>query len=155
MLDFRQHCMQETWITNSARRKERLVSAARSHGLNFWVRSACRGDPIDAMLLILSRHPLVASKEHTYKARMGLEDLASKGVLHARAWINGNSSCAVDFYDTHLQAEEEETGGDEVRSQQTQELVEFVRRTSFSPDSSSRAQDVAAVMPRDGGERNG
>ena len=37
--------LQETWITNSAGRKERLVAAARKRGFGFWVRSACRGDP--------------------------------------------------------------------------------------------------------------
>jgi len=43
--------LQETWITNSAGRKERLVAAARKRGFGFWVRSACRGDLIDAMLV--------------------------------------------------------------------------------------------------------
>ena len=43
--------LQETCITNSAGRKERLVAAARKRGFGFWVRSACRGDLIDAMLV--------------------------------------------------------------------------------------------------------
>ena len=120
--------LQETWMVNSATRKERLVSAARSRGFRFWVRAACHGDAITAMLLILSRHPLTASDEHSYSARVGLEVLASKGALRARAWINGNSACAVDFYNTHLQAGEEENGGDDVRSKQTKELATFVSR---------------------------
>ena len=57
--------LQEIWMTNSAGRKERLVSAARKRGFGYWLRSACRGSFVDGMLLILSRHPLVDSGEHT------------------------------------------------------------------------------------------
>ena len=91
----------------------------------------------------------MASEEHTFSARVGLETLASKGVLHARAWVNGNSSCAVDFFDTHMQAGEQENGGDDVRSQQTKELVQFVTRRSFSAASTSGDVGVAAVIAGD------
>ena len=138
--------LQETWIVNAARRKERLVEAARARGFPYYVRSACdRGGLLsDAMLLILSRHPLVLTREHTFADRVGLERWASKGVLHARAWLNGDASCAVDLFTTHMQAGEANNGGDDVRSRQTRELVQFVLSGDHGAD-----HEVAAVIAGD------
>ena len=80
---------------------------------------------MDAMLLILSRHPLVSTNEYTFSKAIGIDAYAAKGVLHARALLHGEEACAVDLYSTHLQA----GGGDEgarVRSAQTIEVAKFI-----------------------------
>ena len=55
------------------------------------------------MLLILSRHPLVAGDEKTFTQSVGEDAMATKGVVFARALINGKAACAVDLFVTHLQ----------------------------------------------------
>ena len=118
--------LQETWSVNDAGRKKRLVSAARDKGFEYFTRSRCAiGGLMDAMLLILSRHPLVSTHEHTFTKAIGVDAYATKGVLHARAWLHGEENCAVDLFATHLQA----GGGEEgavVRSLQTREVAAFV-----------------------------
>eukprot|EP00750_Incisomonas_marina_P000491 INCI10396.1.p1 GENE.INCI10396.1~~INCI10396.1.p1 ORF type:complete len:398 (+),score=75.06 INCI10396.1:164-1357(+) len=134
--------IQETWIPLAAGRKQRFVDLANEAGFSFYVRGRCVGRPIDSMLLILSRHPIVATEEHTFVATLGGEAMASKGILHARIWLNGNASRSVDVFTTHMLAGFDDGDGPNVRSIQTQELVSFIqerRNLQVGPNLPDRA----------------
>jgi endonuclease/exonuclease/phosphatase family metal-dependent hydrolase len=119
--------LQEVWPTNGAGRYNRLMQNAHDQGFRHHVRAACKGKVMSAMLLILSRHPLVAGDEHTFTQSIGQDAMATKGVVFARALINGEADCAVDLFVTHLQAGMSGSGGHEVRANSTREVGTFVR----------------------------
>ena len=126
--------LQETWTPASGGRKERLMRTAYEQGYHYYARSACAGRLVDAMLLILSRHPLTSFSEWTYSNSMGDEKKATKGVMHARALLHGKSTCRLDLFTTHLQSGGGDSGGNAVRSLQTKELATFVRQVSGTGD---------------------
>lgn len=61
-------------------------------------------------LLLLSRHPIVASAQSLYRQCSGDDCLADKGMLHARIQRIGHP-CAVDVFLTHTQAAHPTVGG--------------------------------------------
>lgn len=71
-------------------------------GFPFYVRGRCTGKPVTSMLNIFSRHPLVDADEHSFVNSCCDEALASKGVLAATVWVNGNESHKVNLYTTHF-----------------------------------------------------
>ena len=119
--------LQEVWTPMNEGRKEKLMQAAQEQGFPYYVRSACLGKLTDAMLLILSRHPIVSAEEFTYTQAVGDEVMATKGVLGAEIYLHGHKQCRVDVFTTHLQSGESNNGGNEIRRAQTIELGEFVR----------------------------
>ena len=137
--------LQEVFAPLDEGRKGRLISAARDRGFQFHVSARCRGRPMDAGLLILSRHLLTVAGEYTYTHTSGVDSLASKGVLWAQAFINGQGDCRVDLFNTHLQAVE---GPDDVAANlaQVRELGGYVRRTLLSPNS---GEAIAAIVAGD------
>lgn len=140
--------LQETWMVLSERRKETFVEAATAAGFPYFSRGACRGEPITSMLLLMSRHPLVTTAEFTFTQRGG-EALASKGVLHGRVWVNGNSSQPIDFFTTHLLSGLG-SSNDDVRSVQIQEIVAFVQeRRALAVGDDAVAGDNAIVIAGD------
>lgn len=121
--------LQEIWLTMSNNRLTRLINRAGEKGFKFYARGQCRGPAVTSMLLILSRHPLTLSSEHTFKHKTGDENGASKGVLHARALINDDANCPLDLFTTHMQSgssKEKLLSAKEIRSLQVQEMSEFV-----------------------------
>ena len=120
--------LQEVWTPMNEGRKEKLMHAAREQGFPYYIRSACLGKLTDAMLLILSRHPIVSAEEFTYTQAVGDEVMATKGVLGAEIYLHGNKQCRVDVFTTHLQSGESNNGGNEIRRAQTIELGKFVRQ---------------------------
>jgi endonuclease/exonuclease/phosphatase family metal-dependent hydrolase len=132
--------LQEVWTPLSSGRKEKLIAEARKRGYKYYVRSRCKGKPMDAMLLILSKHPLVANAEHTFSVATGEDQLASKGVLFARAYIRGLKQCTLDLYTTHMQAWDNPQNI-QIRRQQTKELAAFVNKKSGSRISAVIAGD--------------
>ena len=117
--------LQEVWTPLSSGRKEKLIQEAKKHGYNYYVRSGCNGKPMDAMLLILSKHPLEKNAEHSFAASSGEDKMASKGVLFARAYIHGDKQCVLDMYNTHMQAWDT-IENIQTRRDQTKELGAFV-----------------------------
>eukprot|EP00750_Incisomonas_marina_P031538 INCI8228.6.p1 GENE.INCI8228.6~~INCI8228.6.p1 ORF type:complete len:323 (+),score=49.43 INCI8228.6:155-1123(+) len=94
--------LQESWVVLSQGRKNKLVSVAKEKGFPFYVRGRCTGKPVTSMLNIFSRHPLVDAAEHSFVNSCCDEAMASKGVVAATVWINGNESHKVNLYTTHL-----------------------------------------------------
>ena len=119
--------LQEVWTPFSEGRKDQLIAAAKEMGFLYYVRSGCKGKLIDAMLLILSRHPIMSAEEFTYTNFVGDETHASKGALGATIHLYGQQRCRTDVFTTHLQAGESSNGGNEVRRSQTRELGAFVK----------------------------
>ncbi|WP_165968853.1 endonuclease/exonuclease/phosphatase family protein [Actinomadura sp. KC06] len=81
-------------------------------------------------LLLLSRHPIVASHQTVYRACSGDDCATNKGVLHARVQSVGHP-CAVDVFLTHAQAPAPTVGGSRAKARkavraQIQQLAAFI-----------------------------
>ena len=124
-------CLQEVFAFGSFRR-EALLERAFRHGYCYYM---CPPPPplldpiklVDAGLLIVSKHPIVAGHHHRYGGAAAKGDIvAAKGAIHAEVHIQGR---AVHVFTTHLQAS---TLGSEtadeigIRLSQLDELGEFV-----------------------------
>jgi endonuclease/exonuclease/phosphatase family metal-dependent hydrolase len=82
-------------------------------------------------LLLLSRHPIVASASTVYRQCSGDDCLTNKGVLHARIAPRGHP-CGVDVFLTHTQAPHPTVGGTTAGARaaveaQIRHLASFVR----------------------------
>jgi len=118
--------LQETWMMGNDRKKV-MINNARKKGFQF-VRSTCRSMfkyGMDSMLLQLSHHPILNHDEFTYTTSMGVDAMASKGVMWTRISIGGYPECTVDIYNTHLQAGGG-VDGDAIRLVQMKELHDFM-----------------------------
>jgi endonuclease/exonuclease/phosphatase family metal-dependent hydrolase len=119
--------LQEVWTPLSDGRKGRLIRAAEAKGFRFWVRSACCGRPVDAMLLIMSRHPITDSGEFVFPGGVSNDMMASKGVLWARVKPSSASGRAIDMFTTHLQSGSDPEEKMTERRRQVSQLGDFVR----------------------------
>ncbi|KAI8321076.1 Endonuclease/exonuclease/phosphatase [Martensiomyces pterosporus] len=90
-------CLQEMFEFASYRRS-RLLEAANKLGFNYYVASERQflwNVAIDGGLVILSRHPIVASDSIEYQRGMGPDWIPKKGALYAKLAIHAQSNQKV------------------------------------------------------------
>lgn len=80
----------------------------------------------DGGLLLLSRHPILASNVHIYRECAGADALSNKGVLHVRIQPEA-ATLGCDVFYTHMQAIYDEGEGRVELQQQLASLGVFLR----------------------------
>lgn len=104
-------------------RRARVLARTREYRYVAWGNPA-KGLRFSSGLLLLSKHPIVETRNILFEDCRGFDCWARKGAQFARIRIPGVGDIAV--YNTHLNA----AGSESVRVHQVAQIADLIRRTS-------------------------
>lgn len=123
--------LQEAWLVLDEGRTARILRDAEKAGFTYWARAPCElwKCPTNAMLLVLSKHPLQDVEFTSYHSCSGEDCLADKGALAVTVVPFGNPDCAFSLVNTHMDASlHASRPGDALPEAQAKQLAEVVAR---------------------------